>query len=130
MALFWRRKKPADLLEGEIQAASTQSGGAFEVRLNGRITIDSSPSLRLLFLEKLDDRTCDSLNADCRGVSYMDTSGLAIFVETLKAAKVRGKVFRLSGLRERPRFLLERTRLLHLFTDQQEDEVTQLQEQP
>jgi len=47
----------------------------------------------------------------------VDTSGLAVLVETLKAARTVGKAFHLSGLRERPRYLLEATRLLHLFQE-------------
>jgi anti-anti-sigma regulatory factor len=40
-----------------------------------------------------------------------------MLVETLKAARTQGKTFHLSGLRERPRYLLETTRLLHLFDE-------------
>jgi hypothetical protein len=38
-------------------------------------------------------------------------------VETLKAARTQGKIFRLSGLRKRPRYLLGTTRILHLFDE-------------
>jgi anti-anti-sigma regulatory factor len=47
----------------------------------------------------------------------MDTSGLAVLVEILKAARESSKRFQLSGLRERPRYLLEATRVLHLFEE-------------
>jgi anti-anti-sigma factor len=50
-------------------------------------------------------------------VVYVDTSGLALLVEILKAARTQGKTFQVSGLRERPRYLLEATRLLHLFNE-------------
>ena len=52
---------------------------------------------------------------DFYDVIYIDTSGLAMLVEVLKFARTRGKGFSLSGLRDRPRYLLEATRLLHLF---------------
>ncbi len=52
---------------------------------------------------------------DFREVDYIDTSGLALLVEILKAARTQGKALHVSGLRERPRYLLEATRLLHLF---------------
>jgi anti-anti-sigma factor len=54
---------------------------------------------------------------DFREVAYVDTSGVAMLVEILKAARTRGKTFQLSALQERPRFLLEATGLLHLFSE-------------
>ena len=88
--------------------------------LSGRITIDSSPDLRELLLGQLESSSCQILTVDFHEVAYVDTSGLALLVEILKAARTQGKAFHLSGLQERPRYLLEATRLLHLF-----DEVTQ-----
>ena len=38
-----------------------------------------------------------------------------MLIELLRAARLMGKAFQLSGLRERPRYLLEATGLLHLF---------------
>lgn len=87
------------------------------VRLSGRITIDSSPGLRLLLLTRLESQSCRALIVDLSEVAYVDTSGLAMLVETLKTARNQGKTFHLSGLRERPRYLLETTRLLHLFDE-------------
>jgi anti-sigma B factor antagonist len=102
-------------LHEDIQTVSEDLGSACRVRLTGRITIDSSPSLRALLLERLKSETCLNLILDLSGVSYVDTSGLAVFVETLKAARNQGKAFHLTGLTERPRYLLEATRLLRLF---------------
>jgi anti-sigma B factor antagonist len=102
-------------LHEDIQTVSEDLGPACRVRLTGRITIDSSPSLRALLLERLKSEPCLNLILDLSGVSYVDTSGLAIFVETLKAARTQGKAFHLTGLTERPRYLLEATRLLRLF---------------
>jgi anti-sigma B factor antagonist len=79
--------------------------------------MDSSPSLRAFLLERLESPGCQTLTADFCEVTYVDTSGLAILVEVLRAARTLGKAFRLSGLRERPRYLLETTRLLHLFDE-------------
>ena len=38
-------------------------------------------------------------------------------VEVLKAARAQGKLLQLSRLQERPRYILEATRLLHLFVE-------------
>ena len=55
------------------------------------------------------------LTLDFSEVDYIDTSGLAVLIEALRSAKQLGKSLRLSGLRERPRYLLESTGLLRLF---------------
>jgi anti-anti-sigma factor len=81
----------------------------------GRITIDSAPDLRALLLQYLAIPDCESLTLDFSDVVYVDTSALAIALEALKAAYRLKKAFHLSGLRERPRYLFEATRLLHLF---------------
>jgi len=99
----------------DIRAACEQHGSECQVSLSGRITIDSSPDLRALLLRQVESSSCQILTADFREVDYIDTSGLALLVEVLKAARTQGKAFHLSGLQERPRYLLEATRLLHLF---------------
>jgi anti-sigma B factor antagonist len=95
-----------------------QIGAECRVSLSGRITIDSSPDLRDDLLGRLETPNCSVLTLDLHDVSYIDTSGLAILVEILRAACTRGKAFRLTRLGERPRYLLETTRLLHLFENE------------
>jgi anti-sigma B factor antagonist len=90
-------------------------GAQCRISLSGRISIDSAPDLRNLLLERLKPSTCQSLTVEFQEVTYIDTSGLAILVELLKASHDQGKTFCLSGLRERPRYLLEATGLLPLF---------------
>jgi anti-anti-sigma factor len=62
------------------------------------------------------------MTVDFDEVDYIDTSGLAVLVEVLKAAREQGKTFHLSRLRERPRYLLEATRVLHLFDEVSDEE--------
>jgi anti-sigma B factor antagonist len=100
---------------GEIHVVCGSQGGECSVGLSGRITIDSSPELRTYLLERLESPGCQGVTVDFYDVIYIDTSGLAMLVEVLKFARTRGKGFSLSGLRDRPRYLLEATRLLHLF---------------
>ena len=102
-------------LDADIRAVCEQSGHECQVSLSGRITIDSSPDLLALLLRQLESSSCRILTVDLHEVAYVDTSGLALLVEVLKAARTKGKAFHLSGLQERPRYLLEATRLLHLF---------------
>jgi anti-sigma B factor antagonist len=105
-------------LDAEIRAVCEERGDECQVSLSGRITIDSSPDLRALLLRQLQSSSCQILTVDFCEVDYIDTSGLALLVEILKAARTQGKAFHLSGLQERPRFLLEATRLLHLFHEE------------
>ncbi len=115
MPFLWRRTPKIVSLDPDIRAVCEYRAAECQVRLSGRITIDSSPNLRALLLQRLESPTCQILTVDFCEIAYIDTSGLAILVEILKAARTQGKTFNLSGLQERPRFLLEATRLLHLF---------------
>ena len=117
MAFLWRRTEKPVSLDADIRAVCEHRGTECQVQLSGRITIDSSPGLRLLLLRRLESQSCQTLTVDFREVAYVDTSGVAMLVEILKAARTRGKTFQLSALQERPRFLLEATGLLHLFCE-------------
>lgn len=90
-------------------------GNDYQVSLSGRITIDSSPDMRNHLIERLRAAASNRVTIEFQDVSYIDTSGLAVLVELLKAAHDLGKSLRLSGLQERPRFLLEATGVLSLF---------------
>jgi anti-sigma B factor antagonist len=122
---FWRRAARTTPSDAGLRAVSENDGGECRVFLSGRITIDSSPDLRSLLLERLQSPSCRSLTADFCEVEYLDTSVVATLVEVLKSARARGKAFHLTGLRERPHYLLEATRLLHLFDQMNSAEVSQ-----
>ena len=115
VALFWQSTRKASALDPDLQEVCQNRGTECQVRLSGRITIDSSPNLRALLLRRIESPSCEVLTLDLGDIAYLDTSGVAVFIEILKAARSKGKKFRLTGLRERPRYLLEATRLLHLF---------------
>jgi anti-sigma B factor antagonist len=94
-----------------------QHGTECRAKLSGRINIDSSPELRPALLRMLTAPDCRVLVVDCCEVDYIDTSGIAVLVQVLKSARELGKKLQLSGLRERPRFLLESTGLLRFFDE-------------
>lgn len=122
MNFFRRKTANAPTLDLGIKVVSEQQSAQCEVSLSGRLTTDSSPSLRTLLLLHVQSPACNRLTVDFCDVAYIDTSGLAILVEVLKATRSQGKAFQLSGLRERPRYLLEATRLLKLFDAVNDDE--------
>ena len=90
------------------------------VSLKGRLTIESSPSLRDRLLTVLHRPSLESLTIDLVGVPYMDCSGIATLIEALKVARARNKTLRLSGLQDRVHYLLEVTGLLRLFQSRDE----------
>jgi len=89
-------------------------GGAL-VSLGGRLTIDSSPELRNQILGVLHEETLENLTIDLSGVPYMDLSGVATLLETLRVVRGRKTSLQLKELQDRPRYLLEVTGLLSLF---------------
>ena len=50
-------------------------GAKCRISLSGRLTIDSSPDLRTLLLERLQSSSCESPTVDFYEVEYVDTSG-------------------------------------------------------
>jgi anti-sigma B factor antagonist len=89
-------------------------GGAL-VSLGGRLTIDSSPELRNQLLAVLHGETLRSLVIDLSDVPYVDLSGVATLLETLRVARGRNIGLQLKGLHDRPLYLLQVTGLLSLF---------------
>jgi anti-anti-sigma factor len=102
---------------GDVNVLCDKDGSECRVSLSGRITIDSSPDLRVLLLDRLRSPESRQLTLDFDGVPQMDTSGLAILLETLRAARTEGKSLHLLRLHEQPRFLLEVTHVLHFFEE-------------
>ena len=94
-----------------------QRGDEIFAKLDGSITIDSSPELRRVLLRVHKAQDSRRLTLDFSEVDYIDTSGLAVLIEALRSARQLGKSLQLSGLRERPRYLLESTGLLRLFDE-------------
>jgi len=91
----------------------SEEGGTF-IAVDGRVTVDSSPTLRERVLAILYRESLPVLTIDLTAVPYIDTSGLATLVEALKVARAGNTSLRLR-LNNRPRYLLEVTGLLHLF---------------
>ncbi len=65
--------------------------------LSGEIDMHSSPVLRKELM-KLVDRKITPLIVDFGGVSYIDSSGIATFVEVLKSMMEYGGALRLTGI--------------------------------
>lgn len=113
----WRLSERSAFVDAEVRAACSDGTDECRVELSGRITIDSSPDLQALLLRSVRSSICKTLTVDLYDVAYIDTSGLAVLLEVLRGARSQGKQLRLSGLRGKPRYLLEATQMLHFFLE-------------
>ena len=110
------------LSNSSVRVEREYPGVTHEVWLSGRIDIESAPDLGRLLLDRLGLPACRRLTVNSEQIVYIDVAGIATLIEVLKAARLLGKQFLLRGLRERPRYLFEVTRLLHLFGGEGESE--------
>ena len=100
---------------GEITINVLPSRSEITVAVVGRVTVDSSPSLRSALLELLRRSAARVIVIDLSAVSYLDMSGMATLLETLKAAHERSVRLRLSGMGGQSRTLAEIAQLDAIF---------------
>ena len=104
--------------EDYLRIRIEQHGKESRAELSGRITVDSAPEFRASLLGMLRAPDCQRLEVSFSEVAYIDTSGIAVLVEALKSARGFGKKLELSGLHDRPRYLLESSGLLSFFENE------------
>jgi anti-sigma B factor antagonist len=101
--------------EGEITVHVVPASDQITVAVTGRVTVDSSPSLRSALLELLRRCAARVIVIDLSTVSYLDMSGMATLLETLKAAHERSVRLRLTGMSGQSRTLAEIAQLDAIF---------------
>jgi anti-anti-sigma factor len=113
----WRKFLPIvkPTVSRELSIRVTEGEGDVLVHLIGRVSIDSSPSIRDRLLEVFGRGALPTLTIDLTEVSHIDLSGIATLLEALKISRSRQTLLQLRGLHNRPRYLLEVTGLLALF---------------
>ena len=85
------------------------------VRLNGRLSIDSSPALRDCLLPLLQREPPEAVIVDLSEALYIDLSGIATLIEALKIAGDRKTTLHLKGMHGPFLHLLEVTGLMACF---------------
>ena len=100
---------------GEITVHVVPADNQITVAVAGRVTVDSSPSLRSALLELLRRSAAPVIVIDLSAVSYLDMSGMATLLETLKAAHERSVRLRLIGMSGQSRTLAEISQLDAIF---------------
>jgi anti-sigma B factor antagonist len=99
-----------------LEISVDQAGKDAVVRLSGRIDVDSSPDLRnRLRTLLLVDEGRQTIIVDLTDVPYIETSGIATLIESLRIARRYHVTFRLQGLSGAVLRLFEVTGVLALF---------------
>ncbi len=85
------------------------------VSLEGEIDLHVSPRTAAKFASALKE-TPQVLVADLSGVSYIDSSGLAVLIQTMQSVQKYGGKFAIAGVRENVRPIFEIARLDQVFS--------------
>ncbi len=100
---------------GGISVQVVPERNRLTVIVAGRVTVDSSPSLRSALLELLRRNPTPVIAIDVAAVSYLDMSGIATLLEALKAARECSVKLRLAGLGGQSKNLAEIAQLDTIF---------------
>jgi anti-sigma B factor antagonist len=96
-----------------MNTAITPESGLLE--LAGEIDLHESPQVKAQ-LEPLIAAKTPRILVDLSGVSYIDSSGLALFIEAMQRAQAYGGKFSLCSLRPNVRVIFDISRLDQVFT--------------
>jgi len=99
----------------DLISAARQEKESVVVSVRGEIDLHNSPELRSALLEMLEQYKPKKLVLNLAQVPYMDSSAIAVLVESLqKLRKAGGKIY-LTNLQPRVKGLLEIARLDAIF---------------
>jgi anti-sigma B factor antagonist len=99
---------------GEIEVKQEQRGGTTVLTPLGEIDLSRAPALRTHLSQALNDNP-SRLVIDLQEVPYMDSSGVATFVEAMQLARRNDSKLILCGLQDRVRSIFEIARLDMVF---------------
>ena len=101
--------------QSDLVPNARKDGDAVLATVQGEIDLHNSPDLRGALLSILTETQPKKLILNLSGVPYMDSSAIAVFVESLqKLRKAGGKLY-LTNLQPRVKGLLEIARLDSIF---------------
>lgn len=101
-------------MSGGLSIREENLGSSIRVYLTGEVDIYTSQKLKERLYNIIDSNQLD-LTINCKDLSYIDSTGLGIFVGALKKAKQNEKNIYISGLRENIKKLFLITGLDKLF---------------
>ena len=109
------RPEETRLDTGEAAIRVIPDSDRLTAAVSGRVSVDSSPDLRCALLGLLCRSAAPVMVIDLSAVTYLDMSGLAILLETLKAARERSVKLRMTGISGEARNLVEIAQLDTIF---------------
>lgn len=95
-------------------ASITELSGRTVLALKGEIDIEEAPTVRRTLLDSLKQKR--DILVDLSEVTYIDSSGIAILIEGLQAARKQKNDLALVSVRQGARRVLELARLDEVFT--------------
>lgn len=98
-----------------MQIEKTSDKGVTTLKLKGEIDLHASPALRAELQQCAAAKT-PTLLIDFAEVEYIDSSGLATFIEYVRATDSFGGKIALFGLKKKVRTIFDLVRLNELFT--------------
>jgi anti-sigma B factor antagonist len=99
----------------ELSVQLRRVTGRTTVTVIGRVTVDSSPRLRLVLHDAIGAAGLDGVVIDLSGTSYLDTSAVATLLEAATLASQHGVTLRVTGVRGDARFVAEGAELDRIF---------------
>jgi anti-sigma B factor antagonist len=88
--------------------------GVILITVSGDVDMNSSPTLRSE-LKSASKRKPNAVHLQLKDVGYFDSSGIAVLIEGKRWCAKKKSVFKLVGLSEKVRGVLELSKLLSLF---------------
>jgi anti-sigma B factor antagonist len=98
-----------------MEIAKTEANGATTLKLKGEIDLHASPTLRAE-LQSCASEKVPVLLVDFSEVEYIDSSGLATFIEYVRQSNGFKGQIALFGLKKKVRTIFDLVRLNELFT--------------
>jgi anti-sigma B factor antagonist len=106
----------------DLVPAARRQGDAVVATVRGEIDLHNSPAVRTALLDMLAKHQPKRLVLNLSAVPYMDSSAIAVLVESLqKIRKIGGKIY-LTDLQPRVKGLLEIARLDSIFVVTKDEE--------
>lgn len=82
----------------DFQIEKQYRDGIWQVSLSGEIDIFNSPELKSQLTQLMDEQAAD-MHVDCKGLEYIDSTGLGALVGVLKSVKSHGKEMTLAEVK-------------------------------
>jgi len=99
----------------EFDCTVERSGDVVVVTPAGDIDLQTTSSMRQVLQDTITTVGLSRIDVDLRNVTYLDSSGIGVFVAAYKAAAEKGAVLRLRELQPIVRMVLEVTQLVDLL---------------